>query len=150
MMANNFKYDEFLRKYLLSDLDALGWCLCFITYCHCIDDIIDGDKTDSEFILSTFEYPLVLYSNPFYLKHIHILYPIIKMSTNSYADSVNMEKTNIVWKRNYADVLRQNANDVILAVVEIVSKSREVRREASLALREISYYTHHTLEGKPC
>jgi hypothetical protein len=152
-------YIDFLKKYLDSDPDALLWVMSYGMYCHAIDDIIDGDKNDSEFILKTFEFATIIYSNVFYLRHITTLYSLCKMASNTYMDSVLLEKEiaknpgamltpENAWKLSCSDILRQNGNEVILAVVEIVG-GIDKRREASLELRKISYATHHDKEGKP-
>jgi len=64
-------------------------------------------------------------------------------------DSVKFEKSKEKWKIQMGDVLRQNANDVVLAVIEIVNDV-DTRRKASLELREISYLSHHNELGEPC
>lgn len=156
-------YIEFLKKYLDSDPDALLWVMSYGLYAHLIDDIIDGDKTDSEHILKTFEFAAVIYSNNFYLKHITLLYSLVKMASNTYMDSVLLEKElksdkktalpvehqpTAAWKSSCADILRQSANEIILACVEIVG-GIEKRREASLELRQLSYKIHHDKSGNP-
>ena len=141
-------YIDFLNKYLQSNPDALLWALSYGLYVHSIDDIIDGDKNDSEFILKTFEYALIVYAYPFFVQHIQMLYPLCKMASNTYMDSVLMERSSNKWDKNYADVLRQMGNEVILAVIEIVC-GLNVRRHASIELREISYKMHHDQLGNP-
>ena len=141
-------YIEFIAKYIGHNIDAHIWILGYGVYVHAIDDIIDGDKTDSEFILKTFELAAMVYSYPFYLQNMHILYSLCKTASNTYMDSVLMEKSKEEWKRNYADILRTHGNEVILAVIEILH-GIDVRRKASQELREISYHTHHNELGAP-
>jgi len=133
-----------LREHLSQDGYAFG--TAFLIYAHCIDDIIDSHpKVDSEFILKTFEFAAVLYSLPFYQQNTAMLLPVIKSVTNSYADSVQLEKSNTAWKQKYADVLRQNGNDLLSACVEIC-QGVDRRREFSMKVREISYRSHHNAE----
>jgi hypothetical protein len=148
-VSNSDRYIEFVRKWLGHRPDALAWICAYGIYCHAIDDIIDGDKTDSEHVLKTFELAAVIYMNDFCRQYAHILYPLVIMASNTYRDSVILEKAEEEWKRKVADALRQTGNEVVLAVIEIAG-GVEARREASLELREISWFTHHTLEGKPC
>lgn len=160
-MSNSYKenYLAFLKKYLMADPDAFCWVCAYGLYVHAIDDIIDGDKTDSEFILKTFEFAPVVYGNIFYLKNFTKLYPLVKMTSNAYMDSVLLEKeiksraaefdgSELAWKKSASDILRQSGNEVILACIEIVNDV-ETRRKASLELRRISYLTHHDKEGNP-
>ena len=143
------RFVGFLKKYLAHNDEALLWVLSFLSYIHAIDDIIDNPIKDNEHILKTFEFAAVIYSSRFYWEHIHILYPLVKFAGNSYMDSLVYEKSQEKWKNAMGDVIRQEANNVILAVIEVVN-GLNVRREASLEIREISYWLHHTPEGKPC
>lgn len=142
-----------LRKHLSKDMDALLWALGYAVYVHAIDDIIDqdipSDQTRQMFILRTFEYAEAIYSNHWYITHIAQLRPLVKMASNTYMDSVLWEKSPEEYKRKIADQLRCAGNELMLAIVEIVS-GIDARREASLELRELSYKTHHTIEGEPC
>lgn len=144
----HFDYSTFLKSYLEKDVDALLWVLAYTTYVHAIDDIIDGDNTESEHILKTFELAAIIYSYPWYLQNRHTLYPLVIMASNTYMDSVKLEKSNELWKQRVADALRQTGNEVILACIQIVG-GIEARREASLKLREISWRTHHNELGEP-
>lgn len=147
-MTHQEKFLHLIKEYLSADIDALIFALSFSTYCHAIDDIVDGDKTDAEFIIKTFEFAACIYSSPFYQRNIWLLYPLVKATSNAYADSVNMERSNQQWRRNSADVLRQYGNEVLTACVEVV-KGQDARREFSLKMREIAYEAHHNLIGEP-
>jgi hypothetical protein len=148
-VSNQDKYIEFIRKYLGHNVDALGWVACYGVYSHAIDDIIDGDKTDNEHILKTFELAAVLYMHKFCRDNFESLYPLIMMASNTYRDSVILERSSEVWKKRVADALRQCGNEVILACIQIAG-GVEARRAASLELRELSYKTHHKEDGTPC
>jgi hypothetical protein len=139
----------FIRKYLFeNNPDACLWVLGYYTYVHAIDDFIDGDRTDFQHFLRIQELAAIVYSNVFYQRNIASLYPLVMMASNSYMDSVAMEHKSEDWKRKVADSLRQHANELIIRVIEIVG-GYEARREASLALREISWKSHHDSDGKP-
>lgn len=148
-MSYQDQYIEFLRKYLGHCPEALAWLSGYGVYAHGVDDIIDGDKTDHEHILKIFELAAVIYSSDFYRQHAHILYPLVIMAHQTYRDSVILERGPEEWKIKVADACRQTGNEVVLAVIQIAS-GVEVRDKASLELRELSWHTHHTLEGKPC
>lgn len=144
-------YLNFLQHYCSADPDALLFVLGYSVYVHAIDDIIDGDKDDHIHILKTFELAAMVYSNQFYLRHIHELRPLVVMASSTYMTSVTLEKaTNGKdWKLHVADALRQTGNELFLAVIQILH-GIDVRIEASLKLREISYLTHHLPDGTPC
>lgn len=147
-------YLVFIGKYLdpTQNADAILWLLGYGIYVHAIDDIIDEeipkDSIKNEFILKNFEFAETIYTNIYYLKNLHKLRPLVKLASNTYMDAVQMEKSNEKWKRNYADILRTMGNELILAVIEI-ERGLNVRREASMELRELSYKTHHTQFGAP-
>lgn len=145
---------EFLKKYLSSNVEALGWLLSYIIYCNAIDDIVDckfekDDKMRRLLVVRTFELAAHIYSSEFYIINMHILFPLMKMAGQSYMDSIILEDSKEVWKRNLGDNLRHEANNITLAVIEIVC-GIEKRMEASLELRECSYNTHHDKLGNPC
>lgn len=127
---------EFLKKYLGHNREALTWVSCYLIYCHGLDDQIDN--CDSELIIKNADLASVLFAYPFYIEYFNILNPILRFAGNAYLDSIKMEKSNSKWKQDFANVLRSQANDVVLASIEIVS-GVEKRREASIELREISY-----------
>lgn len=78
-----------------------------------------------------------------------MLRPLIKSTSQAYMDSVLWEKSPEDWKRKVADAARQQGNDILLAIIEIVG-GIEKRHEASLLLREVSYKMHHLKDGTPC
>lgn len=128
--------------------EAVRFIKAYIEYCHDIDDIIDNAITDPEFILKTFLKAAAIFSSNFYVKHSEQLYPLIIVITNSYADSVQFERSKEGWKLQASDVLRHCAIDMVLLVVGIVAGYDAVR-EISPLLREHNYNQHHDAEGKP-
>ena len=64
------------------------------------------------------------------------------MITNTYADSVAWETSDVPWKKNVADVIRQCGNDMILTVAWIVGGWSHMR-SISLKLRETAYHSQH-------
>jgi hypothetical protein len=142
-------YCDFIRRYLFNkNPDACLWVLGYLTYVHAIDDFIDGDRTDFQHFLRVQELAAIVYSNEFYHQNRWLLYPLVMMASNSYMDSIQLEHKSEQWKRNVADNLRQHANELIIKVIEIIG-GYDLRREASMALREISWKSHHEKDGTP-
>jgi len=140
---------EVVEEFLYTDVEAQYFFYSYLIHCHAVDDIIDGDKTDSEFIIKCFDFTITLCSCSFYLQWRHILEPLMHSAANAYADSVIFERSKEEWKQNYADVLRQTGNEVLLACIGIVS-GPDAKRKASLKLRELSYLAHHDIvKGNP-
>ena len=114
-------------------------------YVNDIDDIIDEKITEGEFILRAFDRATNLYSMPFYVKNMAMLYYNIKGAHHNYADSCIMEKSGIPWQEKQADFLRATSQ-LTLTVVEILG-GYDVRRKLSIAIREDSYNKHHDKDG---
>ena len=142
---------ELINYYCGCNQDALAFVLGYSIYVHDIDDIVDGDKMGDIHLLKTFELAAVVYSNPFYIKNINTLYPLIIMSSSTYITSVTLEKDpdKAPWKTWSFDWMRQTGIEVILAVVQILH-GIDKRIEASLRFREISFKLHHKEDGTPC
>lgn len=141
-------YVDFLAKYLGDGSEAYLWLLAYGLYVHAIDDIVDGDKTDMQHLLKTFEFAATVYAYPFFMENATRLYPLVKMASSTYMNSVLMEKEKKPWMVNYGDFLRQCGNEVVLAVIEIAC-GLDTRIKASMELRELSYTLHHNELGQP-
>jgi hypothetical protein len=138
---------DLVKRYLADDVDAQLFAQAFMLYCHAIDDIVDGDKTDHLFVMQTFNFAQVVYTSAFFMRHWAILAPVIHNVFLDYEESVTMERSSVQWQRQYADVMRQNANVIFLQCIELVA-GIQARREASIQLREISYRNHHNEKGE--
>lgn len=113
-------------------------------YCHAIDDLIDEKITDSENVLSVFHLGLNIYSSNFYRKYQDILYPIINLIHNTYADSCAMEVSQEQWQKECADVLRSIGQEMCLVIIQILG-GYKARRRLSIIVREYSYRTQHEI-----
>jgi hypothetical protein len=142
------KIKDIVEEYLIDSVDAQLFFYSYLIHCHAVDDVIDGDRTDSEFIIKCFDFTVTLCSCRFYQHYSATLEPLMHAAANAYADSVVMERSKVQWKQQYADVLRQSGNEVLLACIGIVA-GIDKKREASLKLRELAYLEHHDKEGKP-
>ena len=151
--AKSRAYAEFMEKYLSSNPDALLFVLGYVTYCHMIDDVVDNeipaDECRNQLLLKILRLAPVIYSSPFYMYNINKLYSLVILAHDTYVESLNFVTSNDEWKRALGDMLRHNANEVILACVEIVG-GYESKVGAAAVLRELSYYTHHDEKGNPC
>jgi hypothetical protein len=127
--------------------DASDFLYKWRRYVHDIDDIIDGDKTGSEFIIATFMSAAYLYAHPFYLANLAALQQIVVNCTNAYADSVAWEKSDTPWKREFSDHYRHFGMEMAIAVAAICGGYNHAR-EVSLTLREICYHGHHNEKGE--
>ena len=138
---------EALHRCCQGNQDAMEWLMIWRRYVHDIDDIIDGDRTEPEFILATFACAAALYSHPFYLRNIAGLRQLVYNCTNAYADSVAWEKAGD-WRAQFADHYRHFGAEMVLAVAGICG-GYEHMRSISPDLRNICYLEHHTPEGEP-
>lgn len=137
---------EWLTK---GDKEAAAFIRSWRAYVHGIDDIIDGDIKEPEQILRVFMQAAFLYAEPFYLKNLPRLYQLVINCTNAYADSVNWEKSEVEWKRNFSDHYRHFGAEMVLAIAEICG-GYDHMRQVSVYLREICWNEHHNEKGEPC
>ena len=138
-----------LERCTLGNREAIEFLQLWRKYVHDIDDIIDGDRTEAEFVLATFASAAALYSHPFYLKNIAALRAVVFNVTNGYADSVAWEHSDKPWQREFADHYRHAGAEMALAVAGICG-GYDHMRSLSLELRIACYTAHHTAEGKAC
>ena len=146
-------YAVFVEKYLGSNPDAVLFVLGYTLYCHSIDDLCDNeipvDLCRNQLLLKVIRMAPVVFNNNFYLTHINKLYPLVMLAHDTYVESLNYEHSNIQWQKALSDYLRQNANEVILACVEIVGGYAQ-KVGAAAVMRELAYINHHDANGVPC
>jgi hypothetical protein len=140
--------EQLLQRICCGQPDAMDFLAHYWSpYVHEIDDFMDGDRTDKRDLLKTFARAAMLYSHPFYLKHLTALRAVVLNVTVTYADSVDWEKSNEGWKRDWADHNRHAGMDMVLAVAAICG-GYEHAFAISQEQRAICWHEHHDREGK--
>lgn len=124
-------------------VDAKLFLKHFSAYCHAIDDIIDKSLDSHDVLLATFHLALQIYSSNFYRRYQDVLYPVVNLIHNTYADSVSMEKSGEKWQMDCADVLRSSAQEMTLVIIQILG-GYAARRRLSIIIREYTYRIQHT------
>lgn len=129
---------------------AIRFINAFSEMCHLCDDIIDDAsfRNSPEQILKLTKCCLDVYSSTFYQQHIMELYSVISVIHDMYANSVAMENSPELWKKEFADAIRNCANYMPVYIVKILV-SYEASRLFSMVLVEESYSKHHNELGKP-
>lgn len=127
--------------------DAFEFLKAWKNYAHGIDDIVDGDNRDPQFIIGVFMQAAFLYSNVFYLSNIQALRQQVINITNAYADTVSCAQDSTGWKRSWADVYRHVGMEMLLAVASITGGYLHMR-SISMMLREACYNEHHNAKGE--
>src|ERR1044072_6973748 len=94
------------QRATLGNAEAKEFLLYWLEDVHAIDDIIDGDRTEPEQVLSAFALAASLFSHPFYLRNIAPLRQMVFAITNTYADSVAWERSTVEWRKTLADHAR--------------------------------------------
>lgn len=118
-------------------------------YCHAIDDIVDGDKTDAEHVIATFARAIELYTHPFFVRHGAALRQVARNVTLMYAQTVDWEPTAGIkdWQSVWADMHRHCSIEMVTAVATIVGGYQHARAVVP-ELRVMSYNEHHDSEGR--
>ncbi len=118
-------------------------------YVHEIDDIMDGDRPAKRDQLMTFSRACVLFSHPFYLKHLAALRQLVLNITVAYADSVAWEAPDAAeWQRQWADHHRHCGLEMVVAVATICG-GHEHGFAISQEQRALCHVDHHNRTGKP-
>ena len=163
MNANQLDQQLALRA-VAGDAQAADFLAVFQRYVHAIDDIED-EPTTPEFRQHAFILALAVYNHPFYLAHRERLVQLIANITNTYADVVAWEKSEIPWQREWADHHRHCAAEMFFAVSGIVhgvqanrakglpgldeSAAYAAMRRLSQEFRVMCHVKHHDVSGRP-
>ena len=141
--------DELQKLYAAAtegDPEAAQFVVRWHHYCHMVDDRVDDMESKAEDKVQTSVLANILYSEPFYQKHVRELHMVVILVSNAYMDSVNWAQAPDRWKQETADVLRFSGNEMILAVAFIRGGWKRVR-QISEGLRELAYREHHNDKG---
>lgn len=143
----------FAREICRGNKAAEEFCHLFYRHAHALDDLIDtkedGRPTMSNAdILALFADTALMYSCPFFVANRTILFPVILMVLNQYADSVAWERDPIKHRRIMADVLRTCGDEVFFMVAMIVGGWGHMRA-VSGRIRETDWLKQHDAEGRP-
>lgn len=117
---------ELLQRVCLGNAEAIGFLRCWGVYVHGIDDIVDT-RTDTEFRLKVFVAGMDVFTHPFFLRHGAALRVLILNTTNAYADTERWAKSSVKWQREFAELYRHFAAEMILAVAGIVGGYEHLR-----------------------
>jgi len=140
---------QLLQRITLGDAEAADFLANhWSPYVHEIDDIMDGERTQRRAMLMTFARAAVLFSHPFYLKHLAALRQLVINITVAYADSVAWEKSGDEWKRAWADHYRHIGMEMVVAVAHICG-GHEHAFAICQEQRCICHHDHHDREGAP-
>lgn len=138
---------QLLQRICLGNEEAMDYLSQhWAPYVHDIDDILD-EEVNAERKIRAFARAAYLFSHPFYLKHIGALRQVVLQVTNSYADSVAWERSQVAWQREWADHHRHAGMEMVIAVAMIVG-GYEHARAISLEQRVICYVEHHNRKGE--
>ena len=138
-----------LERACCGNREAMEWLLLWQRYVHDIDDLVDEPGTRAEKVLATFAAAAMLYTHPFFLRHMLQLRQVVLNCTNAYADSVAWERSSVPWQQNFSDHYRHFGAEMVLAVAGICGGYAHMR-SISLELRAVCWLGHHDKEGKPC
>jgi hypothetical protein len=117
-------------------------------YVHEIDDIMDGDRPGKREQLMTFARACVLFSHPFYLRHLAALKQIVLNVTVAYADSVAWEQADATaWQKAWSDHNRHCGLEMVIAIATICG-GHELAFAISQEQRTLCQVDHHDRQGK--
>ncbi len=130
-------------------LEAQQFLTNFGLYCHAIDDLIDKDLSSTpEHFGMVLLMATNIYSSNFYNKYQHILYQVVRGIHHTYFDSVNMERSTDLWRKETADALKSIGSQMTLTIIEILTNYSN-RRRLSPIVYEFCYNRQHDDNGQP-
>lgn len=127
---------------------AIDFLVLWRRYVHHIDDLIDGDLKGPEAMLGVFMQAAFVYTHPFFLEHMMELRQIAINCTNAYADSVMWEKSDVAWRREFADHYRHFGTEMVIVIAAICGGYAHARKVSPM-LRELCWAGHHDERGSP-
>lgn len=129
--------------------DAYAFMHCYTVYVNLIDDIIDLPELRTPTnILKLASTASMLFSLPFWMQNSNQLLILEQCINNTYADSVEWEKSALKWQRIDSNVLRHSGIDMLYAVI-LICYGYDKMREVSSKIREHCHLSHMDSEGKP-
>ena len=117
----------------VQDADAIRWLLDLWDAYEVVDDLIDRDKPVGEdrIFRMLWEFAIDCPSNPFFLRNVQTLIPILHMGVNHWIDSVHLEREGSDKSLHLSFVLRDAYMSILQAVIEL-TRGRAVMRAISL------------------
>lgn len=142
-MTDESEAHKFAEEVCMGNREAIEFVSLWYTWCHFLDDIIDGMEDgrptmDKETMIQGFLTSAVMYSCPFYKKHTELLLGCVIGTTNSYADSVAWERSPIDHRRNIGNILRTCGNEMFFLVACILGGIKHMRN-VSQRIRETDF-----------
>lgn len=137
----------------LGDNEAMECCDLWYKYVHLIDDILDTRQdgrpimSDNQ-LLEVFAIAAAFYNCTFFVKHRHLLFPIVLLVTNQYADSVEWERSPLTHRRMMADCLRCCGDEFYFMIAMIKGGWSHVRNIGP-RIRERDFVAQHDSDGRP-
>lgn len=133
--------------------EAMNFGDLWYGYVHGIDDLIDSMKDgrpmmSREQIISLFFAAAILYNHPFFLKHRHLLFPIILETTNLYKLSATWEDSPQPHLRLIADVLR-SCGLKMHTTIALICGGEAHQFDMTKRMYEYDFLHQHDKHGNP-
>ncbi len=112
------------------DLSAFQWMWDFWCFTHVIDDLVDKDKpvTGEEAARALAKFVTALSVNPFYVRNVHSLYPLIISACNRWVDGDLLDAADNLRSKTHSEVVRCGDVDVFLHVAYLTGGWDHMRK----------------------
>lgn len=128
--------------------DAAYFLTVWNKYLRACDDAVDKLNMSAENLITVFALGAVCYASQFYRRHTAQLQMPILVCTSLWNIANDWEKDSAVWKRQWADVLR-NADMVVVNAVTQVCVGWKTAEEVTRSLLAAAYVDHADRHGVP-
>ena len=105
--ATQADWERFHDEISFGNAHARAFTGMWSSFCHLIDDVVDGEKIDAAGFVTELMRAIEAFSfNPFYLQYKRELYPLIVQSASAFLDSYRWEHSPETLQATHANALR--------------------------------------------
>lgn len=140
--------EHFLAMVCNQRPDAVSYLKCWGDYLRAVDNIVDDNLWDAEHLREMFFLGAQCFSHPFYQSNKAHLQMTVVILSSLWVDSCHWERSQELWKRQWADVLR-HADGQMVSAVAMICGGWEHLRKISAPFMAACYIEHKDRHGVP-
>ena len=130
------------------NLDAQSFLGRWGKYLRAVDNIMDEGWNDSAHVLEALALGVDCYSSKFYQEHVSLLQSAALSTTSLWEQSVHWERQDVLWKKQWSDVLR-HADVIMLGIVVMICSGWERMTSFTTMFLNAAYIDHKDRRGLP-
>jgi len=105
--ANQIDWEQYHDAISFGDPDAREFSAMWSSFCHVLDDVIDGEELNTEGFIKEMVRAITAFSfNPFYQKHKRELHGLIIQASSAFLDSQRWRYSQVSNEAKHANAMR--------------------------------------------